>query len=451
MKRLLWKEWQEVKWYLAILLVGPWAFAASGVCTLGFLRITQVGSRSWTDQTWLDIAVLFAVIALWGATRIENGHRTHGFGLDWLPAKPWTVWAVKFLPGLMASILFPAGVLLAAHTLFHPEYGARHIPRVDAWDLTRLYLAVSIAAYCVSFAAATLLSTAASLVTTAVLVFIGFYTDLALFLEHHESWTLGHSALSQMTLIAMTVSLVVWASNRRSEPKKRWITATVTTFILCGILVLGFHRDVGRVFGGHDQEASYNPSETPRSLVDPVNTAEAYRVVTSMPKHQEKYELRVRTTTADVPVARANYVAPYAWVSNGNLIFGTTEDYKTMSLREWDRYSGKVTLLTRVESQIQWNGLRPIKRVIPNQDGTKAAMLILPYEGDASDLWVLDLKTHESRLICPGVSPHWDQVRPGQDNPAVWRGDNIIFYRSGEFWSIRSDGKDLHPLHVEKG
>ena len=105
-----------------------------------------------------------------------------------------------------------------------------------------------------------------------------------------------------------------------------------------------------------------------------------------------------------------------------------------VSLSEWNPSTGKLRPLAR---------LPRIASVIPDATSEKIAVLASPRRGLGLDLWVLDRRSRQLKLLRPGMSV---ETR-GQSAPR-WDGDRLIFYRDSRtgYWSIRADGSDLRQV-----
>jgi hypothetical protein len=253
---------------------------------------------------------------------------------------------------------------------------------------------------------------------------------------------------------ALVISIVVWAFGRNRSISVKWILAAVSgcvtlIVISCtGFVVMWTLSAVnGRIIVpggsgfGHKFSKPIFQSSDPLCAVCIGKDGIAYR---KSLRGDISAQVRVRTPNSDRLVVKASYAAPMAWLPDGDLLVGMSEFGRTMKLLEWDHLTGRTRMLAEFATSADHADQAPILAAVPNGDGSKIAILVLPNRDAGVDLWVFNRRTDRVRLIRPALDI---DAYPSSKQRIVWRSDTIVF-RAGidTYCSIHSDGSHIAPV-----
>lgn len=447
MRRLLWEEWHEIRWYALALIVGPWVLLSlSASADFGYRHTYLLGGWQW------DVHALTLVFIIWGATRMCQEFGVNTMSARWLPTSPWCVWAARIVPGLMAALILPIWVSSTAHVRVHP------FDIQGATSQTCTIMAYFVAGYTLAFAMGMLMSSAVAVVLSSlgllVMPQVLLYRLPTLYFMFSRSGDRGYGsalAMADVAIMALIVSVVVWKRGRNSSVQVRWRQAAVLgpislvllfvltpLAVLCvvdyqnsGVLLSDPSLMLKVLLGGHDSMGvQWSPYVSPSVA----RGAIAYTFVSSSGVD----EMRVRTRHRERIAVKADFAAPLAWLPDGNLLVGAGKSGRSEKVLEWNGRTGSTTALEEFPASADMRDEPPIADTVPSADGSKIALLVYPYRGEGLDLWVVDRAARRARLIHPGLN-----IRYGADYQMQlrWRGSIIVFTGSDQkLWSVSSDG-----------
>jgi len=438
-RQLLWKEWNEVKGYLLLLAVGPWVFALAAKRGLYYSGLSR-GFSAPELAGGLAVPVIL-VVFLWAATRVESKPNNRNLCLEGVPAGALDTLCAKFLPGLAVALLIPFWLHIAACV-------AMGSPFQPAWEVLP-FLKVSACAYCFTFALslrvpATIATITAIPVSMVVFSYASFQANTVL-----EFLALPYVWLTTFSLILLLIS---WFTGESSPWRGRVALSCCTILAVMGMALWSVHGLPHRTHIALEEEATWLDWYAP-VIVDKSQRAVAYVAVPTVgndePRgHQEqlqnkppehpKAKLKVWISGKESVVAQAGYVSPYAWLPNGRLVFGATDNPSTLYINDWDPQTGETRKLALFRSTTAYGMSSPVGGFFLNQDGSRAAVFADSYVHEGADLWILDLRHGGARVICAdrALSSKWMSGYQGE-----WRRDTLVFITPrDELRSICVDG-----------
>jgi hypothetical protein len=435
--RLLWKEWHELKWYLAALALGPWLATLLLSSKLGYYRGEGIYSG--------DLMILLLVLAFWAGTRMPGETRPTRFGVGWLPIKRWKVWLVKFGPGFLVAVLFPLWVHVVALYRVHP---IRYEEHETALMHVAANLACSISIYTCTFAVSMFASSVVAIMCGYALTFMApgvllVYAGIPL--DMYQTLFSG---------IALAVGLALWTKGRGAGAVRRAGMALVAAIpgMALGVLVLAVAAVINagsiQAFRANlktvvlwrlthilSRSPSYDIWNIGQMLPSPDGRFLAYVHWLRDGRNYRRREIRVRNSQGDIAVLRRSLASPTAWLPDGRLVVAAHGNDWETALLEWDPGTGKVERLASMPR---------ITAVIPDPLGDRIAILAAARRSSGTDLWVLDLRSRRLKLLRPGLSlGEW-----WQDDAVRWDGERLVFYRDFRrgYWSVRADGTDFRQV-----
>ena len=409
MRRLLWKEWHELRWYVIAMVFIPWV-VLSPVFAGDIHR----------DLFAVDVQMLMLVLLFWGASRMREDMQTH------FPVSRLQMLAVKLLPGLVMAVLFPYWIRFVA-----VSKGLM----LDNEPLTWLAYAVSL--YMVSFAFSLFASTIASVLAAWFTIFSGGPIFETLARNYDYSYRSSDKAIIYLWL-AGTAFLTITGMClivRHNDARRR--AAIILIFLALALPTMLIIRN------GHREEVPLAPydssyADNARILASPDRRMFAYAESNSYLD-----EVKIRDAHGVRTILKRNGAAPTAWLSDGNLLIIATDTGLDTQFLEWNHKSGVLSYLIRFSNNKESRqfDMPSIYRAIPSPDGAKIALVTESETGYGDDLWMLDRRSRKLKLAHPGMYVDWD----GNEGFS-WDGDRLVFNRGDRYWSIRSDGSDLKRI-----
>lgn len=422
MKRLFWKEWHELRWYLLACAVVP-------LVVLGlFEDYSQRGLFS------AEVQMLMLILLFWGASRMREYAQSNRFTIHSLPESRLQVLAVKFLPGLIMAVLFTCWIRSAVL-----------VKGLGLEDEPMDWLAYAVSLYMVSFAFSLFASTIASVLASWFVVWGG--GAILQSLTHYglrddiTHWSLAAAAFFTI----MGICLIV----RHADLRRRVAVVLISMMLAfpTGLIIENGARmdaiscDLTNIFA--------HPKEPDRPF-DGSYADNAVRILVSQDRNSFAYaegrgtvdEVKIRDAHGVRTILKRNAAAPMAWLPDGNLLIVASDTALDTQLLEWNHKSGVLSYLVRFPNNNENRrfDMPSIERAIPSPDGTKIA-LIKENEKRGYDLWMLDRRSRKLKLAHPGMSVDWYG-----NGGFSWDGDRLVFKRGSRFWSIRSDGSDLKRI-----
>lgn len=442
MKRLLWKEWHEIRWYFLGLLLGPWLLS---------LRTSRYfpDSRSYVfDSSSNNVMILLLIMVFWGATRLSGENRAGRLTVRNLPVNQWTVLAAKFLPGFIVACLMPLWIHVVVVTRFQPDFS---IPGFEYTDFLWANFWAMMCAYLVSFALSTCTSTA-----VAVIAGIGILMFGSQYLGNYRNVDIGRAFFAMASLFATPM---LWIGAGIAGTKRKVaigvVSVLLTIPIFLGLFYIYFianwprpHPDPSvfwaTLTGHYEYFYPSYPELTdwsqPVASADRMLLAYAYasrRDVRNHRKGRPPIALKVWDFRHGRTLLEVNDSVPIAWLADGSLIF-LTYGMSQADLIEWSsRTQSRRELLSYPCSPKRC----PITRILPSPDGSKIALFIAPRHVQGVDIWMLDTRSRKMKLVRPGLG-YWERDQ-------AWDGDRLVFRWSyDEYWSMKSDGSDLKRIEL---
>ena len=434
MRRLLWKEWHEIRWYFIGLLAGPWLLTF-----LAPMSYYADGNTHYVlDAGSERFQLLLLVLMFWGATRLSGENRPGRLSMRTLPINQWMVLTVKLVPGLFVACLLPLWIHVAVTSLIKPLYMNGVTPAYFVWE--NLWLLVS--AYLVSFALSILTSAIVAVLIGWLLVFFAVveiqYGVLSVYLQ------------ALMSLVGLILGPAIWLKGTSSGIKRRVGIGAIAILValpvfLTGLYFIPWHKTnqlslmmsiihsrprVGPTYVDYNYAShSISPDGTLLAY-----TADEYSLDKKTGFQKTTTTLRVWDFRHRKTLLEQKDVRPISWFPDGKLLIVVSRG-SSLILAEWDpQTQSRLTLLTSP-------GSRSIRGIIPSTDGRKIALFIEPRRIRGVDLWMLDRASDKLKLIRPGLA-YWQ-------HDDAWDGDRLIFQRRyNEYWSIRSDGSGLKPIGI---
>lgn len=410
MKRLLWKEWHELRWYLIAFVFVPWV-----VLSPVFTRPSERNTPAFDGQ----IQMLMLILLFWGASRMREEMQTH------FPVSRLQMLAVKLLPGLILAVLFPCWIMFVA------VHNGLSVGDSQAW---LEYLAYPVSLYMVSFAFSLFASTIASVLATLFTFLAGMYLLPSLshcrFDMDFAYWLLALTAFLTITGMCLVV---------RNADARRKAAVVIISIALTLPMGLMNNNPIHENAPGVSREASYNYNSNSHIQASPDRRQFAYAV-----SNGYLDEVKIRDAHGTRTIAERNCAAPSAWLPDGDLLIVASDTGLDTQLLEWNHESGALSNLVRFPNNNKsYRFIMPsIRRVIPSPDGTKIALFVESEKEYSRDLWMLDRKSHKLKLLHPGLNVDWYS----KSQTVSWNGDRLIFIRGNRYWSIRSDGSDLNKI-----
>lgn len=431
MRRLLWKEWHELRWYLIGFLFGPWLAAWWGN------RLNNGTPQSVSDPLFWAMTILLSFVA---ATRLSKDVRAEYMSVQWLPVNRWAVWLTKFIPGFIVAVLLPLWIRWVV-TVVADANPALVGMRIDQGSDG---IEVSTAVYACVFAASMFLPSLAAVLVGifAACTIAGYMSDLLAILLS------ANACFAAQAVVATAVSVGAWRRPAGAGARSRASSAGVAALLgLIPALGLGFliavHESGGlQVFARNydlyraTQLSWYTTSGRPWnvSAADDIVSADG-KYVAHMAELWTRPGTRNRLEITD---AHGHHVevpdptaVPAAWLPNGRFLVCTGSMGREMILNEFDPRTNRLTPLASFPPPKRGKSYAPIEGVFPEPSGNRVALVVSPRVGIGSDIWVLDMHTKALRILLPGVSFSDD---------LVWDGDDLVVLRMGDYWRIPSDG-----------
>ena len=440
MRRLLWKEWHEIRWYLIGMVLGPWLLS---------LRTSQYlpDSRSYVlDSTSNNVMILLLIMVFWGATRLSGENRAGRLTVRNLPVNQWTVLAAKFLPGFIVACLMPLWIHAVVVLRFHPDFSTWGFPPANCiWE----NFWAMVCAYLVSFALSTCTSTA-----VAVIAGIGILMFGSQSLGNYRNVDIGRAFFAMASLFAIPM---LWIRAGIAGTKRKVaigvVSVLLTIPIFLGLFYIYFIANWPRpnpdpsVFwatltGRYDYFYPSYPELTDWS--QPVASADrlllayaSYRDVRNERKGRMAIALKVWDFRHRKTLLKVNDSVPIAWLPDGSLIF-LTYGMSQADLIEWSsRTQSRRELLSYPCSPKHC----PIMTILPSPDGRWIALFIAPRWVQGVDIWMLDRRSRKMKLVRPGLGY--------SERDQAWDGDRLVFRRNyNEYWSMKPDGSDLKRIKL---
>ena len=443
MRRLLWKEWHEIRWYLIGLVLGPW------LLSLRTSTYFPQGRSYVLNSTSGKVAILLLIMVFWGATRLSGENRAGRLTIRNLPVNQWTVLAAKFLPGFIVACLMPLWIHAVVVLRFHPDFFAPGFqPATCIWE----NFLTMVCAYLVSFALSTCTSTAVAVIAAIGILMFGSQS-----LGNYRNVDVGQAFFAMASLFAIPMLRIkagIAGAGRKAAIGVISVLLTIPIFL--GLFYIYFIANWPRpnpdlsVFwatltGRYDYFYPSYPELAdwgqPVASADRMFLAYAYasrRDVRNYRKGRMAIALKVWDFRHSRSLLEVNDSVPIAWLPDGSLLlltYGTTN----ADLIEWNQSTGdREELLSYPCSPKRC----PIMRVLPSPDGSKIALFITPRRSQGIDLWMLDRRSGKMKLVRPGLGS-WG------DRDAAWEGDRLVFRRNyDEYWSMKSDGSDLRRIKL---
>lgn len=455
MKRLLWKEWHEVRWYLLGLIVCPWVFA---------LHINIENDKHYIDSTDLGMWALLLILGVWAATRTSSeGLEKNSLTTHSLPVKPGTVWAARFLPGLLAAVSVPFFVHVACKIHFHSilkgvDWTSIHGIPVPVPFIDNLMLCIAM--YSVAFLVSMMAST-----MVAIIIGLGVVYPGCLFVEEYLNVTHGFSSLNQLYALLATMACFGSIGLSLRNPSDglavklrttgfSFIFGLATIFVLTSVVCIVVARSPSGMQGelrylkslvkSADVEETSDLWNISRPVTDYDGRRIAYNGVIKRGEKHHDMDVRVVDEHGDRSILRRKCASPLAWVQGHYLLIAASDSGRDVQLLRWHSRTGDVQILTTFE--MSTSPSKSIPRVVPNSDGTFVAMLIMPVRGSYSDLWMFDSNTGLCRMVKPSIYSSWYDGF-GYFEFARWLDGKFLYKGSdGGIWEINPDGTEFKRI-----
>jgi hypothetical protein len=433
MRRLLWKEWYDLRWYLIGFLAGPWL-----VTRLGMLQ--KLLPREVYDLVFWVMAILLAFVA---ATRVSKDVRAEHMSVQWLPINRWVVWLTKYVPGLLVAVVLPMWMRWVV-TVTYADPWAKGYTIDQGLGGPEVMSAI----YACTFAASMFLpSMAAVLVGLLVEVVVGGYISYSL-----VGYAPANAFFAALAAVATTVSVGAWRRPAGATVRSRASSAGVGALLglipaLClGVLVAA--HELGGLQAFIRNCDSYRAWQRSRQATfgrpwvcdgaDDIVSADG-RYVAHLTELWSNPGTRNRLVIVD---AYGNQIEvpdptaiPAAWMPNGRLLVYTGSMGREMVLNEFDPRAHRLTRLASFPPLRRDRTCAPIDGVFPDPSGHRLALALQPSVGSGQDIWALDLRTRSLRMLRPGVML---SGRFPQD--FSWDDDALVVWRMGDYWRFPLDG-----------
>ncbi len=435
MRRLLWIELNDTKWFVITLLALPWTF---GLWAHQHLHL-EAGMLVLMCFTGSILTVAF-----WGATRVLRDIQPNHLSVYWLPVNRWVGFIAKFMPGFIFAILLPAYILMAVRVITGHSGGSGY--EVEA-SMACIYAS--------SFAASMFLpSMGAGLIAT-VLDLIA----AALILPRLPDYVPKDAVILAFAALMFAVCLGVWSRPASASLRQRasgalnGVLAGVIPMLLVGTLAAiwgaGGVKPLRTAYDSYqaaitsEAAMSSKPYVSPGAVVSPDGRSVA--VVTYLratAKDLGPGSLVISDADGRQTIIPVKDASPVAWLSSGDLLFYTGRQGRDIYLNRFDRRISRVVRLASFPPHSgQMNRIRPIISVVPEPSGDRVALVVGSATGDFHpDLWLLNTRTRVLRLIRPGLNT----VCEG--SYIAWDGNSIVIARCSEYWRIPLDGS--RPMYV---
>ena len=442
MRRLLWKEWHEIRWYLIGLVLGPW------LLSLRTSTYFPQGRSYVLNSTSGKVAILLLIMVFWGATRLSGENRAGWLTIRNLPVNQWTILAAKFLPGFIVACLMPLWIHAVVILRFNPTFFAPGFqPATCIWE----NFLTMVCAYLVSFALSTCTSTAVAVIAAIGILMFGSQS-----LGNYRNVDVGQAFFAMASLFAIPMLRIkagIAGAGRKAAIGVISVLLTIPIFL--GLFYIYFIANWPRpnpdlsVFwatltGRYDYFYPSYPElsewNQPVASADRMLLAYAYAVrpdAANKRKGRMPFGLKVWDFRHGRTLLEVNDSVPIAWLPEGSLLF-LTYGMSQADLIEWNSRTQARRQLVSYPCTPRYC---PIMKILPSPDGRKIALFIAPRWVQGADLWMLDRASRKLELIRPGLA-YWD------DNQA-WDGDRLVFRRNyNEYWSMKSDGSDFKRIKL---
>jgi hypothetical protein len=441
MRRLLWKEWHEIRWYLIGLVLGPW------LLTLWPPTYPQeAGNRYVLEAGSERIQLLVLVLMFWGATRLSGENKPGRLSMRTLPVNQWTVLAVKLIPGLIVACLLPYWIHAAVTTQLHPVYRYGLTPSHYIWE--NFWPLVS--AYLVSFALSTCTSTA-----VAVIAGFGILMFGSQYLGSYRNVDIGRAFFAMASLFATPM---LWMRAGIAGAGRKVAIGAVAILLAIPIFVGLFYLYFTATWPRSNPDPSvfwatltghydyfYPSSPELSDWNDPVASADhALLAHASSVRGRGRYGPGVRLPIVlkawdfrhHKSLLELNDSVPISWQPDGSLLI-LTYGTRQADLIEWSpRTHARKELLSYPCGSKHC----PITNILPSPSGRWIALFIVPRHVRGPDLWILDTRSRKMKLIRPGLDEWWDNK--------AWEGDRLLYAEGSDFWSINQDGSGLKRIKL---
>ena len=444
MRRLLWKEWHEIRWYFLGLLAGPWL--------LTLWRPSYISRNAYyLDSGSPRTQLLLLILMFWGATRLSGENRAGRLTIRNLPVNQWTVLAVKFLPGFIVACLMPLWIHAVVMLRFHPTIPTWGYPEgsfpYSAYILANFW--AMMCAYLVSFALSTCTSTA-----VAVIAGFGILTFGGQFLGEYQNVEVGRAFFAMASLFAIPM---LWIRAGIAGTKRKAAIGVVSVVLTIPIFVGLFywyftatwhrpHPDPAifwaTVTGRYDYFYSTYPELSDWN--DPVASADHALLAHASKVRSHRYGPGVRLPIVlkvwdfrhHKSLLELNDSVPIAWQPDGSLLLLTYGANQADLIELNSRTHARRELLSYPCGSKHC----PISNILPSPSGRWIALFIVPRHVRGPDLWILDTRSRKLKLIRPGLDVWWDNK--------AWEGDRLLYAKGSDYWSINPDGSGLKRIKL---
>lgn len=430
MRRLLWKELHEAKWYLLGLLVLPWAVSLWCSTQKGI-----VPNEAYALCFWLCTLP----IAFLASTRVQKDMQPDQLSADWLPVNRWVDLLAKFAPGMVVVVLVPTWL--------------RFVVRVCVGDpmvLDHLMTATASSFYTFTFAVSMFLPSLPA-------VLVGVVVDLVACdwsIKALPSYVPREIVTDALAAIAATACIGVWVRPERSSIKRRASGALTGIAIgLVPVLGIGFLVSVHSAGGlkefralrsqylvqrkSEKEHRSSRPYQSPFAQVS-MDGRSIASVIVSPGDPNGSTQLVIADVGGGRTIVPGSTASPAAWLRNGDLLVFTGTSGTGVHLSRFDRHAKRLVWLATFPPCEGHK--RPIISVVPDPSSYNVALVVMPPNFGLPDLWVVDARTRSLRLIRRSI-----RIEQSSDYIA-WNDGSIVMERQSDYWRMPLDGS--RPVYI---
>jgi len=439
--RLAWKEFRENLWMLLVTLLCPLA-------VLLFMRFV-LGSREPWNQGPAGVLILieFVIFGTWGAMRMSPERAVGWLTLRTLPVPVWQVWLLKLAAGVAWAVACAACAYWMGSTI---------LPGPRTPESAALWVIASGLALCytVGFVASLFFASTASGVLGTLGGSMGWFA-LAVLGEavgrssDVPSMVTIHYLLWIPPVILAVLALWVMSYQAKGASLKRTGAVLVAAFaVVLAILIVPRLPHLGQTrmqfykYGGPSmvpcpETAQYADTEFIYAGVR--RDREAKEPITGMQLWARSVDGQWKRLVA----SGDKRLTPLVWTSKRQLIY-VSEAFRSERARlmQWDPRTGKSSIVAEMDTipnELWYLLAQTGVAAEPGGDRIAFARVTsgrLDYD-HYLDLWVMNLRTGEGRLLWPNIS--------GRE--VLWRAGRIYLRSSGDLMAISPEGGRLEPAH----
>ncbi len=433
MRRLLWKEYYELRWYVIGLVASPYLLTFWGM-KQKWLPREVYGFVFWV------MAILLAFMA---STRLSKEMHANHMSVQWLPINRWVIWLTKYVPGFLIALLLPVWTRWVVTVVYaDPWYRGYTIDQGMASP------EIMSAVYACTFAVSLFLPSMAAVLIGILIVIL----SAALLPSVFSAFVPVNAFYATLAALATAVCIGAWYHPAGAGVRSRAISSGAGGLLgLVPALAIGILVAIHSLGGLVKLDTRYDKYQAWQSMrhrlhsypwasleADDVASPDG-RYIAHMAQQWtskrpgnilEIVDAHGRSVIVPDPTA-----IPAAWLPNGNLLVYTGMVRRRVTLQEFDRRTNRLTTLASFPPIRAYPTSLPIQHVFPDPSGARAVMLVSPRVGEGTDLWLLDLRTKAFKLLQPGWS--LSGRLPGD---FAWDGDSLVVWRKGNYWRIPLDG-----------